>query len=361
MAAILKELRRCRELGIRGVLGTIISTEGSTYQKAGAKCFFSEDGSVTGQLSGGCLEEDIKAHLEKIMDNGISEIMEYDFRDPDDILWGLGSGCQGKMKILLEAFCPENKKEENLMYEYFEAGEKKEMHLITIIHCDDKSRIGLKWLLDPCSKDLPVTLTKEIASDYLIQRRSRKNGISQIMDEWNTRIFFEILEPPPQLVIFGAGPDAIPLSEMAKILNWKVILLDYRPAYADKEKFPGADEIIVYPSGEVPEVGGNKNTFIVVMTHHFLQDQKILEKLMAFNQHYVGVLGPKKRTKKLIMTSEQLRLNFKSREICSPIGLDIGSKSPEEIALSILAEILMVYRGGSGSRLYEMNGRNTGR
>ncbi|OIK14804.1 XdhC/CoxI family protein [Bacillus sp. MUM 13] len=354
MADILKELRRCRELRIRGVLGTIISTEGSSYQKAGAKCFFSEDGFVTGQLSGGCLEEDIKTHLEKIMDNGTSRIMEYDFRDPEEILWGLGSGCQGKMKILLESYCPENKKEANLMFRYFETGEKKEMHLITILHCDDKSQIGLKWLLDPCSNELPVTLPRDIAADYLIRRNSRKNGISQIMDEWNTRIFFEILEPPPQLVIFGAGPDAIPLSEMAKILNWKVNLLDYRPAYADKEKFPGADEIIVYPSGKVPEVGGNKNTFIVVMTHHFHQDQKILEKIMSFNQRYVGVLGTEKRTKKLIMTSELLRHNPKSREICSPIGLDIGSKSPEEIALSILAEILMVYRGGSGSRLNEV-------
>lgn len=357
MLAIYRELQRCKCNGLRGVIGTIISTEGSTYQKTGAKCFISEDGILTGLLSGGCVEGDLKEYVHEILASGIPRIVHYDFQDDGDIVWGLGLGCNGKMNIFLEPYLPdEDKRKAALIDTFFSSAQTKPLHRITVVESEDPSLLGTTWIVDPAGKEFPNIPFQEILLDYIEKRYTQKNGLTSIGGKLNLLVFYEFTTPPPNLIIFGAGPDAIPLVRIAKTLNWHITVLDYRTAFANKENFPEADQLIVYPAGKVPDIDINQNSYVILMTHNFIQDQIILEDILNMTPAYLGVLGPRKRTDELIGTSETLVANPMLHQIHSPIGLDLGSKTPEEIALSILAEIMVAYRGGTGYRLSEVKG-----
>ncbi|WP_051348362.1 XdhC family protein [Peribacillus kribbensis] len=357
MNSIYKELQRCKRNGLRGVVGTIISTEGSTYQKTGAKCFISEDGVLTGLLSGGCVEGDLQEYVHDILASGLPRIVHYDFQDDGDIVWGLGLGCNGKLNVFLEPYVPEeNKSRANIIESFFLAAQTKPIHRITIVECNDTSLLGTSWMVEPAAKELPALPFQEILQDYQSRRQTKKNSLATIAGNSKLLVFYEFTEPPPNLIIFGAGPDAIPLVKIAKTLNWHITVLDYRAAFANKKNFPEADRLIVYPSGEIPEIEINQNSYIILMTHNFLQDQAILERILKMAPAYIGVLGPRKRTDQLIGTTMTPGTCPGLHVIHSPIGLDLGSKTPEEIALSMAAEIMAAYRGGTGRRLSEVKG-----
>lgn len=351
-----KEIKRCQQNQLRGVLGTIISTEGSTYQKPGAKCFISSDGTLTGLLSGGCVESDLIEHAYKVLESGVPQTLHYNFQDEGDIVWGLGLGCNGKMNILLEPYEPEMNPAYHILEEFFTTSLTKQIGQLIVVEANKPHLIGKRWLLDPQNdqEELLNIEYPEISNYFLQNNIPLKPGVTFVGGEHQLHIFSEITTPPPNLTIFGAGPDAIPLVRIAKQLHWYVTLVDHRAAYANSSLFPEADEIIVYSKDQYPPVTITSQSYVVLMTHHFLQDQMILEGLYQSDAAYIGLLGPRKRTRELISTSQMLNTIDDFSNIHSPIGLDIGSKTPEEIALSILAEITLVHRGGSGLKLTEL-------
>lgn len=357
MITIQKELERCKKKGLSGVIGTIISTEGSTYQKAGAKCFISEDRKLTGILSGGCVESDIIEHAMKVIEREKPIILHYDFYGDGDIVWGLGVGCNGKIHILLQPYLPAKQPEKAAVIEqYVSDSLQKPLHAVIIVKAKDESLRGKMWVIDSDfnNSGSPISV-HEIAVDYEARKKNFKNEMVYLGGEQDLYVYYELVSPPPHLYVFGAGPDAIPLVKMAKNLKWLVTVLDYRPSYCNKHNFPDADNIIVYPSGSVPNVSLHENSYVVIMTHNFVHDREILEHILNSNAAYIGLLGPRKRTDQLISTSADLMTNEKVHFLHSPIGLDIGAKTPEEIALSILAEIMMSYRGGSGKKLSQLS------
>ncbi|WP_044895349.1 XdhC family protein [Bacillus alveayuensis] len=356
MITIKKELERCKKEGLSGVLGTIVSTEGSTYQKAGAKCFISEDQRLTGLLSGGCVESDIIEYAMKVLETGKPTVIHYDFYGDDDIVWGLGIGCNGKMNIFLQPYLPTKHPEKAaIIDQYFSDALQKKLHTVTIVEAKDESLQGKMWVIDGAfdNNDLPISV-HEIAVDYMMRKKNLKNEIVYLGGEQDLYVYYESTSPPPHLIVFGAGPDAIPLVKMAKNLKWLVTVLDHRPSYCNEENFPEADFIHVYPVGSVPNVSIHKNSYVVIMTHNFLHDKEILESILDTDAAYIGLLGPRRRTDRLIAMSNTLLSNEKIHRIHSPIGLDIGAKTPEEIAFSILAEIMMIYRGGTGKKLSQL-------
>lgn len=352
MQEIYREIIRCKSLGIEGVLGTIISTLGSTYQKIGAKCFIAGDGQLTGLVSGGCVEGDLKEIAFQVIESGQSQIIHYNFQDEGDLLWGLGLGCNGKMNILLEPYSPRrNRLKSEQIETFFKLGLYKTIHSITITKANTSRLLGSKWLIDPQNLDYNHIPFKEIINDYLSTMSSRPNrALVHIGGNEDLQVFYDIITPSPRLVIFGAGPDAVPLVQMAKNIKWHVTVLDHRPAFVNQNNFPEADELICYAPGTTPDIKIDENTYVVLMSHHFLQDQMMLKEVLDYNAAYIGLLGPRKRTYEL---AKALEINHhpNQHKIHSPIGLDIGSITPEEIALSILAEISMVYRGGTGYKL----------
>lgn len=352
MHAIYKEIIRCKSLGLEGVLGTIISTQGSTYQKTGAKCFIAGDGRLTGLVSGGCVEGDLKEIAFQVIEDGQAKIVDYDFQDEGDLVWGLGLGCNGKMTILLEPFTPNRgSANSDQMENWFEQGLNRTIHSITVTKAENPSLIGSKWIIDPEIEEYNHIPFTGIINNYLSAKESRPNSILVTIDgNEGFQVFYDTISPPPRLVLFGAGPDAIPLVQMAKKIKWHVTVLDHRPAFINRQNFAEADDLICYKSGTTPLVHLDANTFIVIMSHHFSQDQMMFKEVINSEAAYIGLLGPRKRTNEI---GKGLELNNHPNlnKIYSPIGLDIGSVTPEEIALSIIAEITMVYRGRAGNKL----------
>ncbi|MGD6875689.1 XdhC family protein [Bacillus infantis] len=361
MLQLYQELKRCKENGLKGVLGTIIKTEGSTYQKAGAKCFIAEDGKFTGLLSGGCVEDDLKEHSKEILQTGVPKRVFYDFRGEDDFLWGLGLGCNGSIEIFLETYDLEKNPGKAMMIEkmLFQSTERSHW-ILTIIESGNSLNIGQKFLLCE-SREPSGNLPKQVLAAFQSRNESGKPEMIQIQEgDEKMGIFIEHVMPEPKLIVFGAGPDALPLVNGAKLLNWSVTLVDHRPAYLNKEHFPNADHFILNNKGEFQDIPISSNTFIVVMTHHFEQDNVIFQNLITTDTPYIGLLGPRKRTHQFI--EEVLNSNPELKEknfdsVFNPVGLDINSKTPEEIAFSILAEIISVYRGGgNGLSLRTLSG-----
>jgi xanthine dehydrogenase accessory factor len=349
---IVNEMERCGREKKRGILATIIRVEGSAYQKEGAKCFFAEDGKLIGLVSGGCVESDVIEHGKEVLQTERPKKIYYDFRDEGDQVWGLGVGCNGAVEILLELYDPAGHPEKSeLMKEAFTTSKAK--IIATVTACNDESKIGEKWVV-PIEKDV-ISIDHFNHFPTLQQRKSKLVTLKN-----NKEVFFDYIDPVPTLFVFGAGPDAVPLVKTVKNLGWRVKVADHRPGFVNETNFPLADELICYQRDEHPSVSLNENTYAVVMSHHFIQDQIVLETLLKSNVPYIGVLGPVTRTTQLLQplfnrySTDELKLD----RVYSPVGIDIGAKNPEEIALSIAAELINVHRGGSSVHLKQTKGKS---
>ncbi len=341
MIAIAKEIERCKQNGIKGVLATIILSEGSTYQKEGAKCFLTQDGQLIGLVSGGCVESDIIEYGKQVMNSGKTKRLRYDLRDNGDEIWGLGVGCNGAMEVFLQPYDPIKSDKTSVMIEKMFSITRP--HIVyTIVASEDPNKLGEKQLI-PIDEALEESNSLEDKLKCCLLVKSNNS----------LEIFMDLIEPPPSLVIFGAGPDAIPLVNIVKQIGWFVTVVDHRPGFVTKENFPSADQLMCSPIGEMPDIGLEETTYTVIMSHHFLQDQMVLQHLLLTNVPYIGLLGPRKRTAQLL-ESTHIGNNitpFELNRIFSPVGLDLGAKTPEEIAFSIAAELMTIYRKGNAVHL----------
>ena len=165
-------------------------------------------------------------------------------------------------------------------------------------------------------------------------------------------VYIESIFPPSPFVIIGADPDAVPIVNLAKQQGFKVVLVDHRESFANPEKYPDADEIIVCEPSEMPgNINLDEKTFVLVKTHNYLRDKEILKFVLKSNARYVGQLGPKARLEDLLKDLAKEEVNFNEEDLqklYAPVGLDIGAESPEQIALSILSEMLAVKHGREG-------------
>lgn len=258
----------------RGVLVTVVRTEGSTYRRAGARVVISEDGKAVGAISGGCLERDLAERVRTWLADLAPRVIRYDSTRADDLVFGLGLGCRGVLDLLVEPFDADH--------------------------------------VPPLMRDF------------------RWNGREPV--EWTTtlpggEVMIEIIRPEPAIVVFGGGPDVEPVVRLAQQIGWRVDVVTTR------------DPIDV---GEYDAA--------VVMTHNFLRDVDILRMLHASPLRFIGLLGPGTRGDELLA---EIGAHRDSR-IHSPVGLDLGSETPEEIALSIVAEIQQVLRNRSARPLREL-------
>ena len=191
------------------------------------------------------------------------------------------------------------------------------------------------------------------------------NGCSGLQEFEFGEVFIENIIPPTDLMIFGAGADAVQLAGIAKQLGWRVSVIDHRPAFANEERFPNADKIIISRPGNLKEtLLFDESPVAVVMTHNYEHDKQILRFLLRSNPAYIGALGPKQRTKNILRELKESGENFSEddlQKLHGPAGLDIGAETPEGIALSIVAEIRTVLAGREGGFLRNRKGSIYGR
>jgi xanthine dehydrogenase accessory factor len=313
------------------VLATVVTTAGSTYRKPGARMLIMADGSVLGLLSGGCLEADLTIHAQQVLASGVSRAIEYDMRGPDDLLYGIGAGCEGAMRILLEPVNRGSRAATALAAAASATRAGVSTSLITI-HESADLKLGTYSATPPLPPMLVAAGEQALANCASKAFEVETSGL-------RLRAFVHFLAPPPRLLICGAGPDAEPLVSAARVMGWQVIVVDHRAAYAVASRFPGAEVKLADAHSLRAAVDLRRCHAAVVMSHHLPSDASYLRELAeAGDPPYVGLLGPMARrsriAKELGTTADQLRSRLRG-----PVGLDIGAVTPEGIALAIVSEI----------------------
>lgn len=347
-----------------GLLATVVAVEGSAYRGPGARMLIDPDGGSWGYLSGGCLEGDVRERAAGMAAEQRCALVRYDMTAPEDLVWGLGMGCDGIVDVLIQRV-PWKGGADQLTFirESLEKGRRSAVALV--YDASDDQLQGACLLLDEsglCRSDLPRPdlrrqLRKE-AEEALQQGLTRQ---AQVEDPSGTsKALIDVIAPPLQLMIAGAGYDAIPLAALATALGWDVTVADHRSAMADSARFdPGARVFNFGPQEAAQRLALQAGAAAVVMTHNYSQDVQWLSWLLSSPAAYIGMLGPRARTRRIVqeLQSQGLRIDpERMARIFGPVGLDIGAGSPEEIAVSILAEIRAVLSRRPGGFLRRREG-----
>jgi len=340
---------RERHAGRAMALAVVVHTDGSTYRKPGALMLIATDGEYAGLLSGGCLESDLHAHALEVIGSGTAKVITYDTRGSDDLLWGLGVGCEGLMQILLTRIGPENDWQPLALF--VGAHRRHERVVVAVVIASPERALppGSIILPEGQAGGHPVPLPWRDAVQGLLARALQTQRPSTLgASAEPLRVLAIPLALPPRLLLLGGGPDVQPLVDIAARMAWRITVYDHRPAYAQASRFPAAEAILLgRPETLAQTVDLNRYDAAVVMSHHLPSDLGYLRSLSTASIPYVGLLGPARRRQKLLadLGDDAPALNGRLR---SPIGLNIGGRSPESIALSIVAEIHARFTGSPG-------------
>lgn len=370
MREIIDEMRRLTAEHEGGALVTIMATTGSTYRREGAKMLCLKDGSMIGSISGGCLESDAYEVSLEVVERNEPQIVNYDTSAEDENVWGLGLGCNGSVEVLIEPIAWWRSAEGRSLFDQIihRIDQGQRCALVTLLEKDDGQLRGLRRIIVDLDGKITGSLgaagldsivarkTRTILTDEKV-RPSRRVTIDQ--DSSVHEIFVDALVPPTRLLVAGGGHDAIPMVKFARDMGLVVTLIDGRPKFASCERFPWADQVICAQPEEFSQrVSLAGNPAVVLMNHHYLKDRTTLAQLLTapFEYAYVGALGPRARTEKMIGDLRSQGLKFspaKAQAVRSPVGLDIGADTPEEIAIAVLSELLAVKNKRSGLPLRE--------
>lgn len=328
------------------VAALVIETRGSTYRKPGALMLFASGGTRAGLLSGGCLEGDLQEHAQRMIAGGPAVLdRSYDSRGSDDPVWGLGLGCEGLMRILLWRLDMDRHAEGGggATLEGLLAAERRRDAAALALDITD----GRSVLAVVAGTASAPSLSGAIDDARLTAaaRRQLAPGSTASLQEG---IFTFAAARVPTLLLCGGGPDAEPVQRIATLLGWQVTVTDHRPAYVDIARFPGAVRVMQVERDD-PGAALALDSFdaAVVMSHHLVADGRYLAALARSRVPYVGLLGPAARRERLYAelgpAADALRPRLRA-----PVGLDLGGRTPEDIALAIVAEIQATLHGRRG-------------
>lgn len=360
--AIIQAYEQYKTAEKKTALATVVQVDGSAYRRPGARMLVSEDGELTGAISGGCLEGDALRKAQTVIFQQKSMLVTYDTTDEDDQKFGVGLGCNGIIHVLIE---PIDYQDTINPIELLKIAlsDRVFCRLITVfsVKYSKQEQVGTKVLLkenqmfgdkDGLEDTLWTQIQEEIATDdsnhHIIRKYEAFDAI---------QVFIESIKPVIRLFLFGAGNDTVPLVKMADILGWEVVVIDGRKNLATVQRFPSALKIVTGPSDEVvQQLETDSNSAALLMTHNFDYEALVLVDLLPLRLPYVGILGPKKKSEKLIDRLGKNGVAVNQATIYSPMGLDIGAEGSEEIALSILAEVKAVLAKKQGTFLRNKTG-----
>jgi xanthine/CO dehydrogenase XdhC/CoxF family maturation factor len=329
-AAILDRVVRLAQSGKRAAIAVVVRISGSAYRRPGAKLLVEDSGETDGGVSGGCLEADVRGNALDILAGKEPRLLHYDTGSDEETVWGLGLGCEGAVDVQV---APADPKLCATLRELIAA--RQPFAVVMLLPSARAAGFAQGKLLGSLgSAELDSELTLR-AADLL------EKGESRIEDVQGQQAFIDVLLPPPHLAIFGAGDDARPLATLAGQAGFEVTVVDHRPAYLTEARFPAPAKLLLRRAKEgVADLGFGRRTFAVVQTHTLIHDRDWLKALVPLPLAYLGLLGPRARGEEV-----QRQLGGASARLFSPVGLDIGADGPEQVAISIVAEMLAVHAG----------------
>ncbi|MGL4632704.1 MAG: XdhC family protein [Leadbetterella sp.] len=321
--------------GKKYALATVVNLQGSSYRRMGARMLISEDGTFVGGISGGCLEGDALKKAQISIYKNQASLVQYDTNSENEKGIGVGLGCNGIIDIL---FTPFSSFESSPLKPLSKIqSESRQKHsFITITKSDDLNILGKTYCLD---ENIP---------EYLYTHLDKWVNLTQstfIELDNSLSVFLEIILPTPKILIFGSNYDVYPIIDLCKILGWPVKIIS--PISKIKPEYR------TYGLELSESIDLDSHTAVLLMSHSLNQDTENLKNMWDQSMGYMGILGPKSRSEKILNL-----LNFTSKpNLFFPMGLDIGAESPEEIALAILSEIKSYFASRNGGFLKNRRGK----
>lgn len=307
--------------GVPCALATVVRVRGSAYRHEGAKLVVAQDGRTVGNVSGGCLEEDVRAVAERVIRTGVAERRKYCGSANEVEAWDLGVGCEGEVEILVEPVTDARVEEREAMAR--------------------EERFVVRTALDTQRREFAAGAAPDAG----------RGAASHLLADDTT--FVDVFEPPPRLLIVSAGDDARHLAALADGVGFRVVVADRRPGLLARERFAPSVRLVESDAARLAErVVLDADGVAVVMTHHFADDTAYVRSLLKSPVRYVGILGPRARTERLLGVLRAEGPVDESR-IFGPVGLDIGTDGAEQVALAVVAEILAVRSGRNPRSLRE--------
>lgn len=361
MRDIYTHLRELLNRGERVALATIIERKGATPREVGAQMIVHPLGHHVGTVGGGCGEADvIRAGLD-VIQSGHPTLVGVDLTEP--ISLESTAVCGGWFRVYVEPWTPSP--DALALVDACRAAEteRKPVVRVTVVAAEGEHAAarGARAVLvgDEVVGHLPLgARVKDVLAEA---RRARGEGTSRLarfpFPEGTVHVFLEVRLPPPHLVIAGAGHIGQALAQLGTINGFRVTVVDDRPAFANRERFPAADEIIVAPMDQaLREMLMDENTYVVLVTRGHQLDFECLQAVLDKPVPYVGMIGSRRRVRAVFQLLEEEKGIPRAAlaHVHAPIGLDIGAKTPAEIATAIMAEIILVRRGGTGRPLSEL-------
>lgn len=331
------------------VLATVVKVEGSSYRRPGARMLVTEDGQMTGAISGGCLEGDALKKAILAIHQRKNRLVSYDTNTDEGSAIGLQLGCNGIVHILFEYVDLERRDHPIALLQRL-LQQREEALLITSFSTEkQREQIGTRLLIAGSEENASALESQlPILEQHINVAKTKRQSVLALIEEEGQRneILIEYIAPTVHLVVVGAGNDAQPVVEMAHLLGWEITVVDGRVSHVNATRFPQASQLIVAPAtGIITKMSVDPWTVFVLMTHNYSYDLTLLKELMHSATIYIGSLGPK--TKLLRMFDDIHRAGITITEsqkdkIYGPVGLDIGAETSAEIALAIVAEIKAV-------------------
>lgn len=349
IVAIIQAYQEATAAGKKTALATVVHVEGSSYRRPGARMLITEEAELTGSISGGCLEGDAFRKALHVILSGKPMLVTYDTADEDDAKFGMGLGCQGVIQVLIEPL--QGARGEAVIDLLVKAtASRQKSVLLTLFSIRDKRapQYGSCFLMTEQGDEwgeIPVLDTTTVRAELKLVMDEHKSSFSRYESGEEVIIAFaEFIQPPVSLVVIGAGNDVIPLVKMAEILGWQSTVIDGRPMYASKERFPMPSCQVLHAKADhiLTHVTIDSRTVFVLMSHNYNYDLSILKALLDKEVLYIGVLGPHKKMRMMMeeLANEGIRLSQAQLEaVHGPVGLNIGAETAEEIAVSVIAEI----------------------
>jgi len=362
---IIRAFDEAQKLGRQMALATVVHVEGSSYRRPGARMLVTDDGKLTGAISGGCLEGDALRKALAVIARQKNRLVTYDTMDEDDAKLGVGLGCNGIIHILFEPIDLSNPYHPVALLKMV-CAKRQNAVLTTVFSLSDRSGVQPGTCMLRLEDGFLYTNLDGHALFQPLQRESEsvltaQSSVIRVYPllENNFTAFVELIQPVVSLVVVGAGNDVLPLVQLANLLGWQVIIVHGRRDQANSTRFPSAQQVVISKPGNIlSEISPDAQTVFVLMTHNYNYDLAVLRELILHPVTYLGILGPKKKFEKLIaeLKEEEVYKEIDFSHIYAPVGLDIGAEGPDEIALSVIAEIKAVLAGRTGKFLRDSEG-----
>jgi xanthine dehydrogenase accessory factor len=360
---IIRAYEECSAAGRRAAMASVVHLDGSSYRRPGARMLVDDEGSLTGAISGGCLEGDALRRALLVINQQHPKLVTYDTTDEEDVTIGVQLGCAGVIQVLFEPLdAARNVNPIDLLRKVM--AQRQRTVLVTLVDLVNRQRDqpGMCLLMEEdgtLTGELPFEGIREsLISDMRASLSTGASSFLQYDTEGRTlTAFVECIDPPVCLVAVGAGNDAIPLVRMADILGWETRVVDGRGTHARPERFVAACQVLVSkPEKVLEQLLFDDQTVFVLMTHNYHYDKAMLRALLERRARYIGALGPKKKLERMLgelRTEGFVPDEAQLSSVFGPVGLEIGAETADEIALSILSEIKAVLSGKPGGMLRE--------